>query len=314
MHFAIPATAPTIAVADIWQQVVGVRLEEYACPTCGWRPRSDQMPTCYCTAEHNGQRCGHPLPRACETCGEPVEGIEGDRPYPYCDRCLGDSERTRRQDLAKARVPRQYQGAVKAFWEDTRTEHRDPLYRAIVEWSTDLDYGAAGDGRGLPSCLWIWGSAGSGKTVASLLLLTRALVKGRFRDARYVTEAEVIRAAVDQFDDHERDAARALLREVRDIPLLVLDELGRRAPGGHQPYAASRGYTPREHQELTRIVYHRLDQRLPTVCITNRSPDVQTTKGEQVLMHGLWLDETIASRVAGSAWILECSGVDLRRA
>lgn len=154
-------------------------------------------------------------------------------------------------------------------------QHRDPIkgrtyyetarlaYQAAQEMVNRIKAGQPTDG------LLITGQVGSGKTFLACCIANALLDAGREVLFLVVPDfLDRIRATYDAGRDEltERD----LLDTAREVPLLILDDLG-----AHQ-------YTPWAQQKLYSILNHRLNYGLPTVVTTNLDlEELSTYLGER---------------------------------
>lgn len=300
---------------SVWASTVG--LKSWTCPACaalyspraedhpgGVRPKHDVSgyPPTYCRGElATGRRCGRPVPvrcstRMCDSVVHPREHPDGtfSAPEAECIRCRTNGRVHAAERQIAASFPERLLVHARSYWA---LEHRASLDRVMVRWIQD---DACGKYGGSPTCIVVHGCPGSGKSAAVAYHCAMALRHDQVPRVQYVTEPQLMDAALAQFDDqdHERRSrARALLAKSKERDALyVFDELGSR----------TKGYSQREHEELRRAIFNRLDLGLPTVLVTNRGPDAD---GD----HLAWIDRNIASRVAGHAVVVACDGQDLRR-
>ena len=294
--FRLPESVKTPPPRDMWLIITGMEPGAYVCPKCQHPPeRPLDAPPGYCRP---GQ-CGCPMPLPCASCSNIVHPVqeEGfwDRPLPYCQECSGGRHRAHLQEVISKIIPRELRQLSAALY---RVPHREPAIGEIHRWVLDRMGSRAGR-----SCLLIYGSRGSGKSVIAALATRKAITDGAVSNALFITEDQITRAAVDQFADAKDTAskARGLLHVAAHVPLLVLDELG----GNKRA-----GYSPRERKEVTAVLHKRLSGRMPTLLISNLVPVQVGAEGR--LSHLGWLDERIDSRFAGCGIPVECSGPDMR--
>lgn len=95
---------------------------------------------------------------------------------------------------------------------------------------------------------------GNGKSHLAVAIARRAIEEGR--RARFITQAELLRAVRDRYDDSR---AENIVSALKRVPLLVLDDMGFSVGG--------RDETPTLHEVLA----HRYGERRPTVMTMNIS-------------------------------------------
>jgi DNA replication protein DnaC len=143
----------------------------------------------------------------------------------------------------------------------------------------------------LPSAwLLLVGDLGVGKTGLTIGLVKRALADGRTALFRPMTELlGDIRATYRTQSASEPDEA-AMLRSLKEIDLLALDDVGtERMTGWVQ-------------ERMFEVLNHRYNERRRTVISTNLGPD---ELGEHV-------GDRIMSRILGMGWRYEILGPNLR--
>lgn len=293
-----------ITARECWLAVVGCEGEEYACRRCGKQPHNPAgYPTGYCQQRIDEKRtpCGCPLPNRCVSCDTIVEPINDGgvwlRPWPYCETCVNENRRHTLAETLRRVLPDQLRRAAKEFYH--RAAHRADLVQSLRQWVETEKLGKASG----PSCVLAWGSRGSGKSVAAAWTVGRALASRAVLDAYYVTEDDLLRAAISQFSDDKQEAmrSRTLLAECQSASLLVIDELGSNR---------SLGYSPRETKEVLRVLHARLSERRPMMLVSNLPPTWVEEEGRK--SHLGWLDERIDSRFEGCGVAVECTGPDMR--
>ena len=283
---------------EVWLAVIGCEARDYSCAACG-NGVSDHhgLPPATC-------ECRCPLPKRCSGCDDVVQAWRDRdlgiwyRPDPFCGECLAGRRRQDLADTLRRIIPSRLRLAARSFYH--QTPHRSELRAALELW-TGAD--ALGTASG-PSCLLVWGSRGSGKSVAAAWALGRALTDGKATRGAYVTEDDLLRAAVSQFSDdgHQAGLSRHLLKDAKETDLLVLDELGS---------TQAHGYSPRETKELLHVLHARLSERRPTILVTNRAPRRLDSEGGRESHLG-WLDERVDSRFEGCGVAVKCQGPDMR--
>ena len=295
--FKTPEYCKETPPRDRWLILTGSEPADYVCPSCGLGAEvPGDAPPLYCRPGV----CGCPSPWPCSSCDaiiHPIEdGGQWDRPAPFCPACASNRRREEIRGVIERVVPRELRVAARALY---KVAHRKAFMGALYRW-----VGAEGLGmkRG-PSALLVYGSRGSGKSVGAAWAIAKAINDELIHNALYVTEDDLVRAAVDQFADAKdvQAKSRSLLHVAANVPFLVIDELGS---------TRTHGYSDREKKELIRILHKRLSGRMPTMLVSNLSPSMVQAEGR--LSHLGWLDERIDSRFAGCGVAVECSGGDLR--
>lgn len=295
--FRLPEQVKPVSVRDQWILLTGREAAEYACPACGLGAEMPgEGPPLYCRPGVCG--CPHPWPCAsCDTIVNPVEiGGQWDRPDPFCPACSSNRHREEIRGVIERIIPSGLRAAARAFYD---VEHRRELMAAIYRWVGSDRLGM----KGGPSALLVYGSRGSGKSVGAAWAIAKAINDEIVQNALYVTEDDLIRAAVDQFSDASdvQTRSRSLLHVAANVPLLAIDELGS---------TRTHGYSDREKKELIRLLHKRLSGRMPTLLVSNLAPAIVKEEGRH--SHLGWLDERIDSRFAGCGIAVECTGGDLR--
>ncbi len=188
-----------------------------------------------------------PTPCTCPGCGQPASRIEliPGRPLYECTPCHDrEQEGKRRADAIRASV---------ALWRSqTPQEYREPIdarrlhQRIARALSVDAGKGVA-----------LLGKSRSGKTRVGYELLRRAAAAGlRTRCISHLGIAKALTLTYDN-DQRTQDDARALLADVRRVPVLLLDDIGK-APR-----------TERVDAELMGILDDRISKRLLTHWTAN---------------------------------------------
>ena len=294
----------TITAKEVWLAITGVEAKDFRCRKCGKPPVNVNAPpagVCRQPVDGKDRWCGTPLPRRCVSCSninEPrnLDGYWVD-PWPFCDDCENEQRREVLAETLRRVIPSQLRAAAKSFYH--KASHRRRLVDALTGWLEVDKLGKAGG----PSCVLAWGSRGSGKSVAASWLVGKALAARGVYGAQYVTEDDLLTAALGQFSDDKTKAHAAanLLASCRSTPLLVLDELGS---------GRALGYSPRETKETLRVLHDRLSERKPTVLVSNLAPTRVEAEGRDSFLG--WLDERIVSRFEGNGLAIECTGPDMR--
>ena len=102
------------------------------------------------------------------------------------------------------------------------------------------------------------GPHGSGKTHIAAAIANRSIERGR--PALFLTVADLLDHLRAAYDDDAEVGYDALLEQVRNAPLLVLDDLDAYSP------------TPWAREKFFQVVSHRFNAAMPTVFTTSRSP------------------------------------------
>ncbi len=175
---------------------------------------------------------------------------------------------------AASRIPEQYADLDLSTFPDRR------IASDIFDWWHEL-----------PSpWLLLSGDLGTGKTGLTIGLVKRALSEGRSALFRpFVELLSDIKATFRSRDAAEPDEAD-LLRALKSVELLALDDLGaERATGWAQ-------------ERLFEILNHRYNERKRTILTTNLGPaEMQDHLGDRIV-----------ARIDGMAWIYTISGPNLR--
>lgn len=123
-------------------------------------------------------------------------------------------------------------------------------YRAAVDFCARVEQGACAEG------LLMQGKVGSGKTFLACCIANRLLDRGH----------RVLFLVVPDFLDHIRSSydahgsgtsERDIMDEARDVPVLILDDLG-----AHQ-------YTEWSRQKIYSLINYRMNHQLPVIVTTN---------------------------------------------
>lgn len=199
---------------------------------------------------------------------------KGLRPCP----CLKRGVAERR--MSDCGLPPHLEGKTVRDYEP-KTEAQRRAKTACVDWVT---------GYPASRSLYLWGSVGTGKSHLAAACLRGAIAQHAAL-GRYACWPDTLVAARRRFDEAGLDDP---VEPLIDAELLVIDEVGYRDGAG--------GATEYERETLYRISDAR--QIRPTIWTSNLSPD----RLEQVY------NDRIASRILGSATVLEIIGPDGRKA
>lgn len=274
----------------------------WPCTGCGRELIAPDLPTSQCPG------CKRPFATLCERCKrhhiEPVyDGTWCDGPVP-CEPCRAEqltrhweyllSATFAASDLAKAR-------------DYKRWPNRTVLDIDLRAWlNSDC-------GRDVHrSVLYVEGEHGSGKTIALVRAAIHALEHGAVKDVYYITEGEFRRHASAAGGRDEE--AMAVVNRCASAELLVLDELGL-APMNDEPpprgmlHHRVKPLTAHQAQELSLLLYSRMQRGLPTLLATNRTGHALGPLG--------WIGPELASRFAEYGYpagqAIVCTGIDHRR-
>lgn len=240
---------------------------------------------------------------------ERIQGIIGraitlvdatDIPEPECAAC-SDTGWTVRIDN------RAYQCENCGYWPKMRQRHLDrifshaaipehfavarfdanavfnPTVDKLVTWATNLP--------GMPKrSVLLYGSFGTGKTWLAIQLL-RAVVERFTWDALFITTPTLLDRIRETYSGRPGDSEAEVLQLVKDVRLLVLDDLG------------AERVTDWVSEKLFTIINHRHDHRLATIFTSNLSP-------EQLAEH---LGERAAWRIVEMADCVRIDGPNLRK-
>jgi DNA replication protein DnaC len=175
----------------------------------------------------------------------------------------------------RAGIPLNYQ---RMHWTDLHTEDkaRDEAIGDYVENAEG--YLNAGTG------MILTGEAGAGKTLISALLLKRLLgtvgTDGKSRTGRMVDTSRLVTEYMATWSrDGASMAKYRLNRDVLNVDILVVDDLGRERQGGtHDQNARSAAQS-----SLEAIFRHRVQACLPTIVSTNKtSGDLHGSYGSHI--------------------------------
>lgn len=300
-------------------RVYGIQLDETACIACGSVFESATWPAPFCPGcraplprrcvGHKGNRCQavmQPTPRKrVRPSGEVVTVY--DAPEPYCGRCQSAQQSEDRERQWKARVPQELQGFATVGWAELPW-HDDARQRgALKGWFAR--YRRAASAHEVPTCLYVCGSTGVGKSVALARLGHSLTVAEAWADDLFwVRESELIDAHKLQYargDDGDQLASegRNKLKRATEVPLLILDELFSLRG---EPYSAAAA------REIGRVLYERLEARRLTLIASNE-PDGQPTLEQVGALFGKTFDQRVASRFMGAGEVVWAWGDDMRR-
>ncbi|MGD2215188.1 MAG: hypothetical protein PVJ64_00475 [Gemmatimonadales bacterium] len=271
----------------IMRSVFGIVPGEWACPSCGTVYEEHDYPRSWCSG------CRRPLGRRCiqPGCNELVQPVDhGDgtwsEPTPICSRCVGNQERVKRGDICRRVLPEHAQALAKDYWTKPHRRELDAALRRWVETWQEPEWRP-----------WVvtYGDTGSGKTV-SLVRTAAGVYFGRqfVSSLYYVTEEAFLRACSLEWHD---EPSRRVIEWTHTAGLLVLDECGAKTELAKLTDAQAREYP--------RLLKARSDGQRPTLIGTNRQPPLLE-----------WLEphvRRLESRLAECAWVVRCSGVDLRQ-
>ncbi|MEU9792924.1 ATP-binding protein [Streptomyces sparsogenes] len=177
-----------------------------------------------------------------------------------------------------------------------RYQHADATHPDVITWAADV---AADPGNA--RSLLITGTTGTGKTHQAYGALRRIAASGpqNFQMVAITT--------ADMYGDlrptSAAGAAEHRLRQLCEIPLLLLDDLGS---------AKASEWT----EEVTyRLINHRYNHCLPTVFTSNLPPRAERDDQDRPLGPDLIaaLGERIVSRLAEMTTLVPMTGVDRRR-
>lgn len=178
------------------------------------------------------------------------------------------------RNLGRSRIPAEYADLDLTTYPDKR------IASDVADWWYEL-----------PSAwLLLVGDLGVGKTGLTIGLVKKALADGRTALFRPMTELlGDLRATYRTRDGSEPDEA-AMLRSLKEIDLLALDDVGtERMTGWVQ-------------ERMFEVLNHRYNERRRTVISTNLGPD-------ELSEH---VGERIMSRILGMGWRYEILGPNLR--
>jgi hypothetical protein len=259
---------------------------DYACPACESLTSFHEM--CTIRGDPRCRVCGYYLPRLCNAdgCDHLVASFGTPDywcpPWPFCPTCIGDEMRELRSRYLE-RIPQRIRHAAVKAWEG-RYEHRKDAGLVLSQWLSaklGLDGG--------PSCLYLWGNVGSGKTTIAARAAIKAVHSGIIADVQWVKEGELLAAAKSQYSS---ESSAELLDSARHAALLVYDEL----------WSGVHGYTDHVKQTLSSLFCLRFEEGRPTILTSNEPPlFVQV------------LDTRVDSRFNGCSRTVEVRGPDLRR-
>ena len=272
---------------NIMRTVHGIEAGEWACEDCGIVFEINRYPASVC-------ECRRPYPRRCENagCGTLIQPDKAGGLWNMpggCPRCEADAMNTWRNEAITEQIPRKILGSTEGMYR--KHPHRLELDDALRRW-------LEGEcGKSAPPIVYVYGTPGSGKSVALCRAAVYAFRHGMVPSLCYTTEEDLRAAASDRYDDTDGGEAKDLMRRAMNTGCLILDELGSAADGD---------YTRIQREHLVRVVKHRFDRSRPTLIATNRVPEVS---GE----HLKWLDLRISSRLYEDATVVRCTGHDLRR-
>lgn len=172
------------------------------------------------------------------------------RPCPDCS--VSDAEIAARQARRKARsgIPT-FHGSFATYVADSA--EKGGALDAAVEWSR---------GAGKP-WLFLHGGTGVGKSHLATAAASQAL---QSVPVLYRVVADLLAELRTAIAKERRDQVEALnsedlVREYRDVPVLVLDDLG------------AHNQTDYAQDTIMRILGHRYVERMPTLITTNADPD-----------------------------------------
>lgn len=221
-----------------------------------------------------------PIELVCPRC-QGVGWVRLDRPAGAPDfgtliecRCGIVQARRAERNLGRSRIPAEYADLDLSTYPDRR------IAADVIDWWHEL-----------PSAwLLLVGDLGVGKTGLTIGLVKRALADGRTALFRPMTELlGDIRATYRTRDASEPDEA-AMMRSLKEIDLLALDDVGtERMTGWVQ-------------ERMFEVLNHRYNERRRTIISTNLGPD-------ELSEH---VGDRIMSRILGMGWRYEIIGPNLR--
>ena len=160
-----------------------------------------------------------------------------------------------------------FSGIEKEYWDLTLSDFNgDQIAKeAVAAYIKNID-NAVKNGLGLG----LSGSHGTGKSMSAILILKAAVEAGY--SIRFITLAELMKLIKSQFNENEEEAKTFYEDKVRNIELLVIDDIGEE-------------YTPKDYgafcvAEMSLLFRHRRRSCLPTIVTTN------LTKADLELKYG----------------------------
>ncbi len=169
--------------------------------------------------------------------------------------CQCQRDMNRRSAMRKAGVPRQYLEFTREHWEANIGPWGQGLLRGLESWPPRI----------CSSADWlvaIYGKFGRGKTSLATALLGEALRKSR--TAKWIDCNDWIDAMEAAMAEPGGQAREYLA--VRDVPVLVLDDLGAIRGGRTAAKAESRSWW---REKVASLLRHREMQLMPTVITSN---------------------------------------------
>lgn len=197
-----------------------------------------------------------PTPKPCIQCGTPHTGI-----FTKCGACIeraGAGARAQLLERIKAeKIEQKRQAWFRVCPESYRaTDWKNPALSPVCRdlarrWEPDWTSARCG--------LLIWGNTGLGKTRAAYGILRRLHWQGI--PVKAVEAVQFARAVADRTsaDRLERAEARSLLRQMREVRVLLLDDLGKERS------------TPAVAAELHDLLEDRMQRRQPVLLTTERT-------------------------------------------
>ena len=283
LSIRIPSSVKRFTREDLIRINHGVSYGD-PCHSCGEPYTEDMYPSMMCLS------CKAPAPRVCARSGcsavimpEKVERANGavawyDGPS-FCGQCENKTSRGERGQVLKGVFPSRLLRCAKDY---ARLKARDDLDRTLHVWAISNNLGRDVD----EAVMVIYGSRGSGKSVALTRAGSAIYMKGRASSIKYVEADEVYRYTGDKYADAPdlRSEARAGIKGARSCGLLIVDGLRPR-----------QGITASQKAELSQIISYRVREGKPTIlCQDMDTPDLT------------WLDAPLGEHMSRIRWRVRC--------
>ena len=279
----IPSTVPTFTRGDLLRLNHGISFGD-PCHNCQRPWAEEDYPVVRCPG------CGALPQRVCSTRGcdavimpDKVQRENGKVLWyegpSFCSSCSSSTSKGSRGSALHGVFPRKMMKYAKDY---ARLSAREDLDRTLHVWAVQQDLGRDID----ETTMFVYGSRGSGKSVALARAGSAIYMKGITSSICYLDADEVYRATGDKYSDSPdvRGAARDLIERSRSMGLTIIDGLRLRS-----------GITAAQRSEMTQIVQHRIRHSLPTILSQDiDSPDLS------------WLDGHLGEEIGECKWRVRC--------
>ena len=261
--FRIPAQVAQLPKAELVARVYGIICGEYGCPGCGRIYEEKDYPSSVCPD------CRTPLPHVCvnKTCANVVEpvrvetqsgGVVYYSPPLDCKECQKYTGRAQRAAYMESITPRHIHANLGAayYWQRAG---RGVLDEALKGWFLDERCGALSRVH----MLYVWGPAGSGKSVGVMYHATINHLSLKVEGLFYVSEDTLLQANAERYADIRdvKDRAMSLFDKCQRTPLLIVDDFG-----------ARESYRPAQAEMYSRVLGQRLRTGAATIVIGSKRP------------------------------------------